>query len=155
MSSSGPGGPNTGPGGSGEERNNTPPVTREQIELYLSTLKSMIVEHNRRENVTPIRLDFEDDKPTGNERVVKKNEGIATEVKVAKKDLGKPFKEMSRSPLSRRILEFSAPEHKMPYHIKLYDGSTDPEDHLTRFTGAAMHGEWPMPVWCRMFQQTV
>ena len=153
MSSSGPGGPNFGPGGSGEERTNTPPITREQIDLYVSTLKSMIVEHNRRENVTPIRLDFEDDEPIN--RVVKKNGGIVTGVKVADEDLAKPFKEISRSPLSLRILEFSAPEHKMPAHINLYDGSTDPEDHLTHFTGAAMHGEWPMPVWCRMFQQTL
>ncbi|GJX32720.1 reverse transcriptase domain-containing protein [Tanacetum coccineum] len=38
---------------------------------------------------------------------------------------------------------------------KLYDGSADPEDHLKRFVSAASLGEWPMPVWCRMFQQTL
>ncbi|GJV66699.1 hypothetical protein Tco_1482208 [Tanacetum coccineum] len=43
----------------------------------------------------------------------------------------------------------------MPNNIKLYDGTTDPEDHLSRFASAANSGEWPMPVWCRMFQQTV
>ncbi|GKF57610.1 reverse transcriptase domain-containing protein [Tanacetum coccineum] len=43
----------------------------------------------------------------------------------------------------------------MPTNIKLYDGTTDPEEHLSRFAGAANSGEWPMPVWCRMFQQTL
>ena len=43
----------------------------------------------------------------------------------------------------------------MPSNLKLYDGSTDPDDHITRFCGAANHGNWPMPVWCLMFQQTL
>ncbi|GKA54680.1 hypothetical protein Tco_0753629 [Tanacetum coccineum] len=43
----------------------------------------------------------------------------------------------------------------MPTNIKLYDGTTDPEDHLSRFSSAANSGEWPMSVWCRMFQQTL
>ncbi|GJZ40059.1 reverse transcriptase domain-containing protein [Tanacetum coccineum] len=43
----------------------------------------------------------------------------------------------------------------MPTNIALYNGSTDPADHLNRFVGAANSGEWPMPVWCRMFQQTL
>ncbi|GKF23024.1 reverse transcriptase domain-containing protein [Tanacetum coccineum] len=43
----------------------------------------------------------------------------------------------------------------MPTNIALYDGSTDPADHLNRFVGAANSGEWPMPVWCRMFRQTL
>ncbi|GJS57948.1 hypothetical protein Tco_0652732 [Tanacetum coccineum] len=32
---------------------------------------------------------------------------------------------------------------------------SDPEDHITRFTGMGNQGEWPMPVWCWMFQQTL
>ena len=43
----------------------------------------------------------------------------------------------------------------MPSHLKLYDGSTDPDDHITRFEGVANQGTWPMPVWCMMFQQTL
>ncbi|GJZ31996.1 reverse transcriptase domain-containing protein [Tanacetum coccineum] len=43
----------------------------------------------------------------------------------------------------------------MPANIKLYDGTTDPEDHLSRFASTANSGEWPMPVWYRMFQQTL
>ncbi|GJU85445.1 hypothetical protein Tco_1292991 [Tanacetum coccineum] len=39
--------------------------------------------------------------------------------------------------------------------LKLYDRTTNPEDHLSRFSSVANSGEWPMPVWCRMFQQTL
>ncbi|GJZ54571.1 reverse transcriptase domain-containing protein [Tanacetum coccineum] len=43
----------------------------------------------------------------------------------------------------------------MPTNLKIYDGSTDPDDHITHFVGAVNQGEWEMPVWCRMFQQTL
>ena len=69
-------------------------------------------------------------------------------------DLAKPFKEASKSPFTRRIIEFFGLKHVMPSNIKLYDRSTGPNDHITRFEGAANQGEWPMPIWCRMFQQT-
>nr|GEY91264.1 reverse transcriptase domain-containing protein [Tanacetum cinerariifolium] len=80
--------------------------------------------------------------------VVKGNE-------VMDEDLIKPFKEARRTPFTRRIIEFVGPEYKMLNNIKLYDGTTDPKDHLSRFADAANSGEWPMPVWCRMFQQTL
>ncbi|GJX90158.1 hypothetical protein Tco_0343484 [Tanacetum coccineum] len=70
-------------------------------------------------------------------------------------DLKKPFKEAVKTPLTRRIIEFAGLEFKMPTNIKWYDGTTDPEDHLSRFSSAANSGEWPMLVWCRMFQQTL
>ncbi|GJT09009.1 hypothetical protein Tco_0843471 [Tanacetum coccineum] len=37
----------------------------------------------------------------------------------------------------------------------MYDGSTDLDDHITRFVRATNQREWQMPVWCRMFQQTL
>nr|GEU91096.1 reverse transcriptase domain-containing protein [Tanacetum cinerariifolium] len=61
----------------------------------------------------------------------------------------------SLNPLTQRIIEFSSLKFKMPANIKLYDGTTDPEDHLSRLSSAANSREWPMPVWCRMFQQTL
>nr|GEU46581.1 reverse transcriptase domain-containing protein [Tanacetum cinerariifolium] len=57
--------------------------------------------------------------------------------------------------LTRRIIEFAGPEYKMPTNIKLYDGTTDPEDHLSRFASAANSEEWFIPIWCRMFQQAL
>ncbi|GJU97138.1 hypothetical protein Tco_1326409 [Tanacetum coccineum] len=43
----------------------------------------------------------------------------------------------------------------MPTNLRIYDGSTDPDDHVSCFVGAANQGKWHMPVWCRMFQQTL
>nr|GEW89985.1 reverse transcriptase domain-containing protein [Tanacetum cinerariifolium] len=38
-----------------------------------------------------------------------------------------------------------APSHRMPTNLKIYDGSTFPDDHVTCFVGAANQGEWQMP----------
>ncbi|GKC21031.1 reverse transcriptase domain-containing protein [Tanacetum coccineum] len=91
----------------------------------------------------PMRLSFEDE-----ERSEEKHDDEP-------EDLRKPYKEVLKSPFSRRIIEFSAPNHRTPTNLKIYDGSTDPDDHITCFVGAAYQGEWEMPVWCRMFQQTL
>ncbi|GJU12369.1 hypothetical protein Tco_1134765 [Tanacetum coccineum] len=79
--------------------------------------------------------------------------GIVKGREIDDEDLSKPFKETLKTPFTRRIIEFSGPEYSMPTNIALYNGSTDPADHLNRFVGAANSGEWPMPVWCRMFQK--
>nr|GEU36606.1 hypothetical protein [Tanacetum cinerariifolium] len=97
----------------------------------------------------PIRLDFELEDTEVHDHNITKGNGVMDE------DVGKPFKEARKTPLTRRIIDFAGPKYKMPTNIKLYDGTTDPEDHLSRFASAANSGEWPMPVWCRMFQQTL
>nr|GEW46781.1 reverse transcriptase domain-containing protein [Tanacetum cinerariifolium] len=70
-------------------------------------------------------------------------------------DLRKPSKEALKTPLACKFIEFAGPEYKMTTNIKLYGGITNPEDHLSRFASAANSGRWPMPIWCRMFQQTL
>nr|GEW32914.1 hypothetical protein [Tanacetum cinerariifolium] len=71
------------------------------------------------------------------------------------KDLRKPFKEVLKCPLTRRIVEFSSRGHIMPANAKIYNGISNPEDHVGWFIGMGNQGEWPMPVWCRMFQQAL
>ncbi|GJW53641.1 reverse transcriptase domain-containing protein [Tanacetum coccineum] len=41
------------------------------------------------------------------------------------------------------------------FHIKTYDGSEDPEDHLKIFQAAAKTERWAMPTWCHMFNSTL
>ncbi|GJY03244.1 reverse transcriptase domain-containing protein [Tanacetum coccineum] len=43
----------------------------------------------------------------------------------------------------------------MPSHVKTYDGSEDPEDHLKIFQAAAKVERWTMPTWCHMFNSTL
>nr|GEU51588.1 reverse transcriptase domain-containing protein [Tanacetum cinerariifolium] len=37
----------------------------------------------------------------------------------------------------------------------VYEGNKDPEDHLGIFSATAEQEEWLMPVWCKMFRQTL
>ncbi|XP_022030502.1 uncharacterized protein LOC110931416 [Helianthus annuus] len=43
----------------------------------------------------------------------------------------------------------------MPSHIKTYDGTEDPKDHLQIFTGAARIEKWSNAECCLMFMQTL
>ncbi|GKA94818.1 reverse transcriptase domain-containing protein [Tanacetum coccineum] len=54
-----------------------------------------------------------------------------------------------------RICYFDFSKTRMPSHIKTYDGSEDPEDHLKIFQSAAMTKRWAMPTWCHMFNSTL
>ncbi|GKA80478.1 hypothetical protein Tco_0787170 [Tanacetum coccineum] len=77
---------------------------------------------------------------------------VKGKAKTSDEDLSKPFKEVLKCPFTRRIL---SPGHKMSANAKIYDGTGDPEDHVGRFVRIGNQGEWPMPMWCRMFQQTL
>ena len=97
----------------------------EQIQNQITALKAHIKEHNTSgwTPIKPIRLDFDEEEPW--EAEAKKVEEKPLD------DLAKPFKAASKSPFIRRIIEFSRPKHLMPSNIKLYDGSADPDDHIT------------------------
>ncbi|GJU46283.1 hypothetical protein Tco_1203549 [Tanacetum coccineum] len=75
--------------GNSEDREETPPLTKEHIEWRISTFKSLIKDHNTKNTVDPLRLNFE---------------------------------------LEDTNADW--PEYKMPTNIKLYDGTTNLEDHL-------------------------
>ncbi|GKA77296.1 hypothetical protein Tco_0783757, partial [Tanacetum coccineum] len=54
-----------------------------------------------------------------------------------------------------RIRYFDFPKTRMPSHVKTYNGSEDPEDHLKIFQAAAKTERWAMPTWCHMFNSTL
>ncbi|GJW79410.1 hypothetical protein Tco_0143385 [Tanacetum coccineum] len=88
-----------------DDREGTPPLTKEQIEGHISAMKSIIKEHNKRNKANPIRLNFEmEDQDPKEDRIVKGRE-------IDDEDLSKPFKETLRTPFTRRIIEFSGPEY--------------------------------------------
>ncbi|GJU51529.1 reverse transcriptase domain-containing protein [Tanacetum coccineum] len=43
----------------------------------------------------------------------------------------------------------------MPSHIKTYDRSKDPEDHLKIFHSATKTERWAMPTWCHVLNSTL
>ncbi|GJS93837.1 reverse transcriptase domain-containing protein [Tanacetum coccineum] len=127
-------------------------TTKSIIEGHISALKELLKEPNNRYLIKPMLLDFDDVEDVSDDEIKVNMKGKA---KVGDEDLSKPFKEVLKCPFTRRIVEFSSPGHRMPSNAKIYDGTGDPEDHMGRFVGMGNQGEWPMPVWCRMFQQSL
>ena len=71
-------------------------------------------------------------------------------------DLAKPYKPSNLSCFSRQIADYDFQSKiKMPAHIRTYDGTEDPEDHLQIFTGAARIEKWSNAECCLMFMQTL
>ncbi|GJY59850.1 hypothetical protein Tco_0459742, partial [Tanacetum coccineum] len=70
-------------------------------------------------------------------------------------DLSQPWVCEETDPFTPRIRYFGFPKTRMPIHIKTYDGSEDPEDHLKIFQSAAKTERWAMPTWCHMFNSTL
>ncbi|GKD11032.1 reverse transcriptase domain-containing protein [Tanacetum coccineum] len=65
-------------------------------------------------------------------------------------DLSQPWTCEERNPFTPRIRHFSLPRTRMPNHVKTYDGSGDPEDHLKQFQSAAKIEGWAMQHWLRV-----
>ncbi|GJV17590.1 reverse transcriptase domain-containing protein [Tanacetum coccineum] len=70
-------------------------------------------------------------------------------------DLSQPWTCEERNPITPRIRHFNFPRTRMPGHVKTYDGSGDPEDHLKLFQAATKTERWAMPTWCYMFNSTL
>ncbi|KAJ0539900.1 hypothetical protein HanHA300_Chr08g0291831 [Helianthus annuus] len=70
--------------------------------------------------------------------------------------LYQPTSMTSQSKFTLRIANAPLPTKlKMPPTLKFYDGTSDPDDHMFAFAGAAKVEQWPMPAWCHMFAQTL
>ncbi|GJZ56992.1 reverse transcriptase domain-containing protein [Tanacetum coccineum] len=70
-------------------------------------------------------------------------------------DLSKPWVCADTDPFMSQICHFNFPKTRMPIHIKTYDGSGDPKDHLKIFQAATKTERWAMPTWCHMFNSTL
>ncbi|GKA97334.1 reverse transcriptase domain-containing protein [Tanacetum coccineum] len=58
-------------------------------------------------------------------------------------------------PFTSQIRHFDFPKTRMPSHVKTYNGSEDPEDHLKIFQATAKMKRWDMLTWCHMFNSTL
>ncbi|GKA45817.1 hypothetical protein Tco_0738613 [Tanacetum coccineum] len=71
-------------------------------------------------------------------------------------DLNSPYKRPKPTPFTQRITHFKYHKRaKLPQNIRVYEGSKYPDDHLGIFSATAEQEEWPMPIWCKMFCQTL
>lgn len=60
------------------------------------------------------------------------------------------------SPFTARIRDYDMPDGlKVPTNLKTYDGTTDPDDHLTIFMGTMDVHKLPEPAWYRFFHITL
>ncbi|GKA56743.1 reverse transcriptase domain-containing protein [Tanacetum coccineum] len=68
------------------------------------------------------------------------------------KELDTRSREVKRKELSDEVLQQRS---RRIFLLMGTPGNKDPEDHLSIFSAAAEQEEWPMPVWCKMFRQTL
>nr|GEX88301.1 reverse transcriptase domain-containing protein [Tanacetum cinerariifolium] len=86
----------------------------------------------------------------------------ALEVEIKKEEIkqkggrfAQPWVCEETDPFTPRIRYFDFPKTRMPSHIKTYDGSEDPKDHLKIFQAATKTERWAMPTWYHMFNSTL
>ncbi|GKB75587.1 reverse transcriptase domain-containing protein [Tanacetum coccineum] len=82
--------------------------------------------------------------------------GYDTGSKSDSKDLSMPYRRPKPMPFTSRITRFRYHRRdKLPPNVWVYEGNKDLKDHLSIFSAAAEQEELPMPVWCKMFRQTL
>ncbi|GKC51858.1 hypothetical protein Tco_1074603 [Tanacetum coccineum] len=92
------------------------------IEGYISALKTLCKDRACYELIKPRLLDFNDETGDEDEVIIVKNK----EKEIPPDDdLSKPFKAASKCPFTKRIINFTAPKHRMPTNEKIYDGTSD------------------------------
>ncbi|GKD25684.1 reverse transcriptase domain-containing protein [Tanacetum coccineum] len=71
-------------------------------------------------------------------------------------DMSMSYKRPKPMPFTFRITRFRYHRRaKLPPNVRVYEGNKDAEDHLSIFSATAEQEKWPMPVWCKMFRQTL
>nr|GEU83148.1 reverse transcriptase domain-containing protein [Tanacetum cinerariifolium] len=106
-----------------------PTFIKEEINL----LRTMIKEHDQQDKIksTPRRLAYADS------------------------DKEAPARPKPTS-FTQRITRFKYHQReKLTRNIRLYEGNKDTQDDLGIFSAATEQEEWPMPIWCKVFHQTL
>ncbi|GKE80702.1 reverse transcriptase domain-containing protein, partial [Tanacetum coccineum] len=109
----------------------------------------------RQQKGTPSRMTSQYSKSEDSEGGHWKSKSRRQKSNTYKDDLSQPWTCEERNPFTPRIWHFSLSRTRMPSHVKTYDGSGDPEDHLKLFQSAAKTEDWAMPTWCHMFNSTL
>ncbi|GKA29073.1 reverse transcriptase domain-containing protein [Tanacetum coccineum] len=131
--------------------------SRRDTESYYQSSRSSETEvasekhHNKRESSQSMEVLSESEGSTGGHWKSKPKRQKSS----IEDDLSQPWVCEETDPFTPRIRYFDFPKTRMPSHIKTYDISEDPEDHLKIFQAAAKTERWAMPTWCHMFNSTL
>ncbi|GJT63782.1 hypothetical protein Tco_1015262, partial [Tanacetum coccineum] len=72
------------------------------------------------------------------------------------KETEKSVRDLVSSLFSKRIRDYEMPDRlKVPTNLRIYDGISDPDDHLTMFMGTMDVHKLPEPARCRFFHITL
>ncbi|PWA39692.1 reverse transcriptase domain-containing protein [Artemisia annua] len=72
------------------------------------------------------------------------------------KEIEENVRDLVASPFSKRIRDYEMPDGlKVPTNLRMYDGLSDPDDHLTVFMGTMDVHKLPEPAWCHFFHITL
>nr|GEX18296.1 reverse transcriptase domain-containing protein [Tanacetum cinerariifolium] len=72
------------------------------------------------------------------------------------KESKKDVRDLVASPFTKRIRDYDMPDGiKVTTNLRAYDGTTDPNNHLTVFMGTMDVHKLPEPAWCRFFHITL
>ncbi|GKD69708.1 hypothetical protein Tco_1323798 [Tanacetum coccineum] len=72
------------------------------------------------------------------------------------KETEKSVRDLVASLFSKRIRDYEMPDRlKVPTNLRIYDGISDPDDHLTMFMGTMDVHKLPEPARCRFFHITL
>ncbi|GJX39179.1 hypothetical protein Tco_0252482 [Tanacetum coccineum] len=72
------------------------------------------------------------------------------------KETGRDVRDLVASPFTTRIRDYDMPDGiKVLINLRTYDGTIDPDDHLTVFMGTIDVHKLPEPAWCRFFHITL
>ncbi|GJS82151.1 reverse transcriptase domain-containing protein [Tanacetum coccineum] len=119
----------------------SPAFVKENIDVLRTMIKEL--DNQGQEKVTPRKLFNEES-------------GYDTVSDSSSEDLSMPYRRPKPMPFTSKITRFRYHRRaKLPPNVRVYEGNKDPEDHLSIFSAAAEQEEWPMPVWCKMFCQTL
>nr|GEW23798.1 reverse transcriptase domain-containing protein [Tanacetum cinerariifolium] len=103
----------------------------------------------------PIIAEKFDQEKERNEKLKEKSRSKKKKSSREEDDLSEPWVCKEIDPSTPRIRYFNFLKTRMPSHIKTYEGSEDPEDHLKIFQAAAKTERWAMSTWCHMFNSTL
>nr|GFA93093.1 hypothetical protein [Tanacetum cinerariifolium] len=158
----------------------TPSPSSTFIKENIDVLRTMIKEHDQqaKTKATPRRLAYADSNKEDLARSSRLEDQSRTKEKTRRErfghqetssdseyeegsedtyeDLNSPYKRSKPTPFTQRITRFKYHERaKLHRNIRVYKRNKDSKDHLSIFSVAAEQEEWSMPVWCKMFHQTL